>query len=119
MQTKASSISKSLLISLEWVTKQDRMLLLDSGVGTTHLYDTEAKKNLCEININDDMFRILSLMCRPNGTSFVCSAAAFQFSLDPEPITINCTAFNHNGNMLVTGAADGVIWLFGMQVCSR
>lgn len=38
-----------------------------------------------------------------------------QFSLDPGPIAINCTAFNHNGNLLVTGAADGVIRLFGKQ----
>ncbi|KAG8523359.1 WD repeat-containing protein 91 [Galemys pyrenaicus] len=150
MQTKASSISKSPLLSLEWASKRDRLLLLGSGVGTVRLYDTEAKKNLCEININDDMPRILSLACSPNGASFVCSAAApslasqvdfsapdigskgtnqvpgklllwdtksmkQQFSLDPEPIAINCTAFNHNGNLLVTGAADGVIRLFDMQ----
>ncbi|XP_006887205.1 PREDICTED: WD repeat-containing protein 91 [Elephantulus edwardii] len=152
MQTKASSISKSPLLSLEWATKRDRLLLLGSGMGTVRLYDTEAKKNLCEININDDMPRILSLACSPSGASFVCSAAApslssqvdlpapdvggrgvnqvpgklllwdtktmkqqLQFSLDPEPIAINCTAFNHNGNLLVTGAADGVIRLFDMQ----
>ncbi|XP_032498501.1 WD repeat-containing protein 91 isoform X3 [Phocoena sinus] len=152
MQTKASSISKSPLLSLEWATKRDRLLLLGSGVGTVRLYDTEAKKNLCEISINDDMPRILSLACSPSGASFVCSAAApslaaqvdlsapdigskgtnqvpgklllwdtktmkqqLQFSLDPEPTAINCTAFNHNGNLLVTGAADGVIRLFDMQ----
>ncbi|CAO2603157.1 WD repeat-containing protein 91 [Lemmus lemmus] len=145
MQTKASSISKSPLLSLEWATKRDRLLLLGSGVGTVRLYDTESKKNLCEINISDDMPRILSLACSPSGASFVCSAAAdslapdignkgmnqvpgklllwdtkamkqqLQFSLDPEPIAINCTAFNHNGNLLVTGAADGVIRLFDMQ----
>ncbi|XP_062051688.1 WD repeat-containing protein 91 [Lepus europaeus] len=147
MQTKASSISKSPLLSLEWATKRDRLLLLGSGMGTVRLYDTEAKKNLCEIGISDDMPRILSLACSPNGASFVCSAAApsltsqvdstakgmnqvpgklllwdtktmkqqLQFSLDPEPIAINCTAFNHNGNLLVTGAADGAIRLFDMQ----
>uniref|UniRef100_F7CEW7 WD repeat-containing protein 91 n=1 Tax=Monodelphis domestica TaxID=13616 RepID=F7CEW7_MONDO len=152
MQTKASSISKSPLLSLEWATKRDRLLLLGSGAGTVRLYDTEAKKNLCEISIDDDMPRILSLACSPSGTSFVCSAAApslvsqvdytaldsgikglnqvpgklllwdtktmkqqLQFSLDPDPIAINCTAFNHNGNLLVTGAADGAIRLFDMQ----
>ncbi|XP_073094528.1 WD repeat-containing protein 91 isoform X2 [Manis javanica] len=152
MQTKASSISKSPLLSLEWATKRDRLLLLGSGVGTVRLYDTEAKKNLCEISIDDDMPRILSLACSPSGASFICSAAApsltsqvdfsapdigskganqvpgrlllwdtksmkqqLQFSLDPEPIAINCTAFNHNGNLLVTGAADGIIRLFDMQ----
>ncbi|XP_066489856.1 WD repeat-containing protein 91 [Tiliqua scincoides] len=152
MQTKASSISKSPLLSLEWATKRDRLLLLGSGVGTVRLYDTEAKKNLCEIGIDEDMPRILSLACSPSGASFVCSAAAsglvnqldfavpdstgkgtnqvpgklllwdtktmkqqLQFSLEPEPIAINCTAFNHNGNLLVTGAADGIIRLFDMQ----
>ncbi|XP_053109859.1 WD repeat-containing protein 91 isoform X2 [Hemicordylus capensis] len=152
MQTKASSISKSPLLSLEWATKRDRLLLLGSGVGTVRLYDTEAKKNLCEISIDEDMPRILSLACSPSGASFVCSAAAsglvnqldfaaldsggkgtnqvpgklllwdtktmkqqLQFSLEPEPIAINCTAFNHNGNLLVTGAADGMIRLFDMQ----
>ncbi|KAM6292138.1 WD repeat-containing protein 91 isoform 6-T6 [Porphyrio hochstetteri] len=136
MQTKASSISKSPLLSLEWATKRDRLLLLGSGVGTVRLYDTEAKKNLCEICIDEDMPRILSLACSPSGASFVCSAAAqspishmdfsavssggksmnqLQFSLEPEPIAINCTAFNHNGNLLVTGAADGIVRLFDMQ----
>ncbi|XP_063785091.1 WD repeat-containing protein 91 [Pseudophryne corroboree] len=152
MQTKASAISKSALLSLEWATKRDRLLLLGSEVGTVRLYDTEAKKNLCEIGIVDDMPRILSLACNPSGTSFVCSAAApcsvshvdspipglgengsnqvpgrlllwdtktmkqqLQFSLEPMPIAVNCTSFNHNGNLLVTGAADGFIRLFDMQ----
>ncbi|KAE8613327.1 hypothetical protein XENTR_v10007671 [Xenopus tropicalis] len=152
MQTKASAISKSALLSLEWATKRDRLLLLGSEVGTVRLYDTEAKKNLCEIGIVEDMPRILSLACSPSGASFVCSAAAatspsqtdptyysygesgnnqvpgklllwdtktmkqqLQFSLEPVPIAVNCTAFNHNGNLLVTGAADGFIRLFDMQ----
>uniref|UniRef100_A0A3B5LI55 WD repeat-containing protein 91 n=1 Tax=Xiphophorus couchianus TaxID=32473 RepID=A0A3B5LI55_9TELE len=144
MQTKATIMSKSPLLSLEWATKPDRLLLLGSGVGTVRLYDTEAKKNLYEMNIDETHPSILSLACSPSGSSFVCSAAALsrsgsvdsvprlpipvsgqlllwdtktvkqqlQFSLEPEPVAINCTAFNHNGNLLVTGAADGVIRLF-------
>ncbi|KAK5612088.1 WD repeat-containing protein 91 [Crenichthys baileyi] len=140
MQTKATIMSKSPLLSLEWATKPDRLLLLGSGVGTVRLYDTDAKKNLYEMNIDETH-------PRPSGSSFVCSAAALsrsgsdasvprlpipvsgqlllwdtktvkqqlQFSLEPEPVAINCTAFNHNGNLLVTGAADGVIRLFDMQ----
>ncbi|KAG2465884.1 WDR91 protein, partial [Polypterus senegalus] len=145
MQTKATIMSKSPLLSLEWASKPDRLLLLGSGVGTVRLYDTEAKKNLCEMIIDDIHPRILSLAWSPSGTSFVCSAAAhsprssdnisglgpaqgrlllwdtktvkqqLQFSLVPEPVAINCTAFNHNGNLLVTGAADGIIRLFDMQ----
>ncbi|KAK6322885.1 hypothetical protein J4Q44_G00076770 [Coregonus suidteri] len=153
MQTKATIMSKSPLLSLEWATKPDRLLLLGSGAGTVRLYDTDAKKNLYEMAIDDTHPRILSLACSPSGTSFVCSAAAhagpgrsgsvtetvprcpnplpvsgqlllwdtktvkqqLQFSLEPGPVAINCTAFNHNGNLLVTGAADGVIRLFDMQ----
>ncbi|KAM7393339.1 hypothetical protein PAMA_008141 [Pampus argenteus] len=147
MQTKATIMSKSPLLSLEWATKPDRLLLLGSGVGSVRLYDTDAKKNLYEMNIDETHPRILSLACSPSGSSFVCSAAALsrsggaessprlhvpvsgqlllwdtktvkqqlQFSLEPEPVAINCTAFNHNGNLLVTGAADGVIRLFDMQ----
>ncbi|XP_062414702.1 WD repeat-containing protein 91 [Pungitius pungitius] len=147
MQTKATIMSKSPLLSLEWATKPDRLLLLGSRVGTVRLYDTDAKKNLYEMNIDETHPRILSLACSPSGSSFVCSAAAvsrsgsvdsaaqlpipvsgqlllwdtktvkqqLQFSLEPEPVAINCTAFNHNGNLLVTGAADGVIRLFDMQ----
>ncbi|XP_062410520.1 WD repeat-containing protein 91 [Sardina pilchardus] len=148
MQTKATIMSKSPLLSLEWATKPDRLLLLGSGVGTVRLYDTDAKKNLYEMAIDEAHPRILSLAYSPSGTSFVCSAAAhartgsapeatsrvalpvsgklllwdtktikqqLQFSLEPGPVAINCTAFNHNGNLLVTGAADGVIRLFDMQ----
>ncbi|KAL3057956.1 hypothetical protein OYC64_010181 [Pagothenia borchgrevinki] len=143
MQTKATIMSKSPLLSLEWATKPDRLLLLGSGVGTVRLYDTDAKKNLYEMNIDETHPRILSLACSPSGSSFVCSAAALsgdsaprlpvpvsgqlllwdtktvkqqlQFSLEPDPVAVNCTAFNHNGNLLVTGAADGVIRLFDMQ----
>uniref|UniRef100_A0A4W5PCM4 WD repeat-containing protein 91 n=1 Tax=Hucho hucho TaxID=62062 RepID=A0A4W5PCM4_9TELE len=154
MQTKATIMSKSPLLSLEWATKPDRLLLLGSGVGTVRLYDTDAKKNLYEMAIDDTHPRILSLACSPSGTSFVCSAAAhagpgrsgsvtetvprlpnplpvsgqlllwdtktvkqqLQFSLEPGPVAVNCTAFNHNGNLLVTGAADGVIRLFGNSI---
>ncbi|KAF5896881.1 WD repeat-containing protein 91, partial [Clarias magur] len=149
MQTKATIMSKSPLLSLEWATKPDRLLLLGSGVGTVKLYDTEAKKNLYEMSIDETHTRILSLACSPSGTSFVCSAAApvarscgmsetaprltqpiagqlllwdtktvkqqLQFALEPGPVAVNCIAFNHNGNLLVTGAADGIIRLFDMQ----
>ncbi|XDV38095.1 hypothetical protein PO909_007575 [Leuciscus waleckii] len=149
MQTKATIMSKSPLLSLEWAAKPDRLLLLGSGVGTVRLYDTDAKKSLYEMSIDTVHPRILSLACSPSGTSFVCSAAAqaansavatesdargsgpvsghlllwdtktvkqqLQFSLEPGPVAINCTAFNHNGNLLVTGAADGMIRLFDMQ----
>lgn len=148
MQTKATIMSKFPLLSLEWASKPDRLLLLGSAVGTVRLYDTEAKKNLYEMNIDDTHPRILSLACSPSGSSFVCSAATTvaasgsaagprppaptatgrlllwdtktvkqQLSLDSESAAINCSSFNHNGNLLVSGGADGFIRLFDMQRC--
>ncbi|XP_063997707.1 WD repeat-containing protein 91-like [Pogoniulus pusillus] len=38
-----------------------------------------------------------------------------QFSLEPEPIAIHCTAFNHKGNLLLLGAADGTVGLLGRE----
>ncbi|KAK6186094.1 hypothetical protein SNE40_008198 [Patella caerulea] len=35
-----------------------------------------------------------------------------QLVLDPGPVSINCSSYNHNGQLLITGAADGVIRLF-------
>ena len=36
-----------------------------------------------------------------------------QLPLDPVPTCVNCTAFNHNGTLCITGGADGMIRLFG------
>ena len=36
-----------------------------------------------------------------------------QLPLDPVPTCVNCTTFNHNGTLLVSGASDGMIRLFG------
>ena len=31
-------------------------------------------------------------------------------------IAVNCMAFNHNSNLLVTGGVDGMIRLFGKEL---
>ncbi|KAK3593070.1 hypothetical protein CHS0354_007861 [Potamilus streckersoni] len=38
-----------------------------------------------------------------------------QLSFEPGPVAVNCCSFNHNGQLLLTGAADGVIRLFDMH----
>jgi len=37
--------------------------------------------------------------------------------LDPYPSSIHCMSHNHNGTLLVTGGADGMIRLFDMRTC--
>lgn len=38
-----------------------------------------------------------------------------QLPLDPVPTCINCTAFNHNGTLCISGGSDGMIRLFDMR----
>lgn len=38
-----------------------------------------------------------------------------QLPLDPVPTCINCTTFNHNGTLCISGGADGMIRLFDMR----
>ena len=33
--------------------------------------------------------------------------------LSPLSVAVNCMSFNHNSNLLLTGAVDGMIRLFG------
>ncbi|XP_033757120.1 WD repeat-containing protein 91-like isoform X2 [Pecten maximus] len=40
-----------------------------------------------------------------------------QLPIDPGPMAINCCSFNHNGQLLLTGAADGVIRMYDIQQC--
>jgi len=35
------------------------------------------------------------------------------FLMEPGSPAINCTAFNHNGTLLLAGGCDGIVRLFG------
>ncbi|XP_041476366.1 WD repeat-containing protein 91-like [Lytechinus variegatus] len=146
--TIATIMFKSPLLSLEWVPKSDRMLLLGSSVGSVKLYDCEGKKPIKEADMDPAFPRVVSVACNPGGTTFVCSAASpvgewgSDLSKPGSPLhgtckltafdlktlkiqkelplarsagCINCTSFNHNGNLFVTGASDGMVRLFDIQ----
>lgn len=36
-------------------------------------------------------------------------------ALSPGPIAVNCLSFNASGDTLLTGAADGIMRLYGMS----
>ncbi|XP_078589424.1 WD repeat-containing protein 91-like isoform X2 [Branchiostoma floridae x Branchiostoma japonicum] len=131
--TIATIMSKSPIQSLEWVTKPSRLLLLGSRQSTVRLYDTEAKKNLVESQTDPQYPRVVTMACSPSGSSFVCGMARQtgsiegrlqmwdmktmkvqrELPLDPPSVCANCTAFTFNGHLLVSGASDGVIRLYG------
>ncbi|XP_038071030.1 WD repeat-containing protein 91-like [Patiria miniata] len=142
--TTATIMYKSPVLSIEWATKSDRLLLLGSSNGTVKIYDTEAKKPVCDLETDSGHPRAVSLCCSPNGSTFICSAASLsnhqpsglpstavssrllvcdikqvkvinELAMTTNSGCVNCTAFNHNGHLLVTGAADGMIRIFDMQ----
>ncbi|XP_074643706.1 WD repeat-containing protein 91-like [Tubulanus polymorphus] len=141
--TVGSIMSTAPLLSLEWASKADRLLLLGNKAGRVRLFDIKEKKTLIEVAADAAFPRIVSLACSPAGTSFVCASSGRigrvgaepvgarlgklslwdmktmkmekELPLTPSPIAVNCTAFNHNGQLLVTGGADGMIRLFDMQ----
>ncbi|XP_070539797.1 WD repeat-containing protein 91-like [Ptychodera flava] len=151
--TSATIMSKSPLLSLEWVTKVERLLLLGSSNGSVKLFDTESKKTLHDVATDSSCPRIISLSCNPSGSHFISSASKatrssvdvsnseylnlsallrsgnlaywdlktmrIQHLLPVESNTacINCTQFNHNGHLMVTGGSDGQIRLFDMHRC--
>lgn len=78
--------------------------------GKLLLWDTKTVKQQVGNQLDNSRRLTFSLLFRFHTIS---SVSQLQFSLEPDPVAVNCTAFNHNGNLLVTGAADGVIRLFG------
>eukprot|EP00794_Sanderia_malayensis_P005508 gene5508-6193_t len=62
-----------------------------------------------------------SNMPSSEGTIFQWDLKTFkeqtELPLDPYPACIHCMSYNHNGTLLVTGAADGMIRLFDMRTC--
>ena len=39
-----------------------------------------------------------------------------ELQLKPSVGCVNCTSYNHNGNLLVTGGMDGMIRIFGKSL---
>ncbi|XP_033109772.1 WD repeat-containing protein 91-like [Anneissia japonica] len=142
--TVATIMSKSPLLSLEWASKTDRLLLLGSCSGAVKLFDTTSKRTLCEAETDPLYPRIQSLTCSPNDTAFVCSATQKQTDFSSSELyiypesklmvwdmklmklqkelpllsnsgCINCCSYNHNGHLLITGFSDGKIRIFDMQ----
>ncbi|KJE96129.1 WD repeat-containing protein 91 [Capsaspora owczarzaki ATCC 30864] len=123
------------ILSMEWESKSDRLLLLGLADGTIKLFNTDTRKAMFDLTVDPQYPRIVELACSPLGTSFVCSAASAakpsegqlllwnlktmklerSLVLEPAPTRINSARYNHNGSLLVTGAEDGCIRVFDMS----
>ncbi|XP_071090534.1 WD repeat-containing protein 91-like isoform X1 [Haliotis cracherodii] len=143
--TTATVMSKSAFLSLEWASKSDRWLLLGNRTGNIRLFDVKEIKTFREVQADQSYPRIINITANPVGMSFVCSATVQrlrsgstdtsvmakpgklmlwdlrtmkmdkQLPLEPTPVAINCCQYNHNGQLLMTGAADGRIRIFDIQ----
>ncbi|XP_064600272.1 WD repeat-containing protein 91-like isoform X2 [Liolophura sinensis] len=146
--TRATIMSKSSFLSLSWTSKTDRLLLLGNKSGNVKLFDVKDIKTICDVSMDPAYPRVISLCCNPAGSQFVCSASADKsksssagevssgrvgrlsvwelksmkmngtLPIGPSPSSVNCTCYNHNGQLLLTGAEDGSIRLFDMRQLS-
>lgn len=146
--TIASTMSKSVLTSLEWANKADRLLLLGTKVGSVRVFDVKEKKVIKDVVTDTSCPRVVSIASSPQGLQFTCSAIGRlltanptgelnaprvgklsiwdlrtmkteqHLSLSPGPIAVNSLVYNHNGQLLLTGAADGRIRLYDMSTYS-
>ncbi|XP_071440748.1 WD repeat-containing protein 91 [Hetaerina americana] len=143
-KTIATITSKTSVISLEWVNKTERYLLYGTRSGIIRLYDTREKKNVWELgseatsSLRDT--RIVDICCSPTESSFVCSSVPDGSqgklmlydiktrklervlplqSASPSspvfPVAVTCSAFNHNGQLLVAGCNDGYVRVFDLR----
>ncbi|KAG8262556.1 WD repeat-containing protein 91 [Homalodisca vitripennis] len=124
----SSHCHKAAVLSLDWVSKNERYLVCGSRSGTAALYDSRDSKTLWEISV-EDKARIVSVACSPTESVFVSACVSAQnqgklllhdikskklertLSLGPGPQSLyaTCCAYNHNGQLLVAGCSDGTV----------
>ncbi|KAL3865137.1 hypothetical protein ACJMK2_006758 [Sinanodonta woodiana] len=130
--TAATVMSKSAFLSLEWANKSDRWVSLI----ILHLHNFQRKilclcanpnshTFVCSSTVNNrtrtgslggDIGPVLgSKVGRLTVWDLKSMKIDRQLSFEPGPVAVNCCSFNHNGQLLLTGAADGVIRLFDMH----
>ncbi|PIK55449.1 putative WD repeat-containing protein 91 [Apostichopus japonicus] len=122
-RTIATVMFKAPLLSMEWVPKQPRMLLLGSSEGTLKVYDTEQKKLMSDVNVDPSCPKKVWGQSRqikePSTTlGYQGHETKGDFIVSDIDTCINSMAFNHNGNMMISGAADGTLRLFDVNSCN-
>ncbi|XP_012527660.1 WD repeat-containing protein 91 [Monomorium pharaonis] len=125
----ATAISNKAITSLDWISKNERYFLHGDNNGLIQLHDTRDCKTLWDIQHENS--RIVTLMCNPTESTFVCSVSngnegklllydiktrKLERTLPLEQSVIAlCSAFNHNGQLLITGLSNGNILIHDMR----
>nr|CAD7201638.1 unnamed protein product [Timema douglasi] len=136
-KTQATFVSKSSVLSVDWVSKNERYLVAGNKVGLVRLYDTHDNRIMWELGAESNSplkdHRIVHVCCNPMESTFICSAANNQgegklllyniktkklersLFLNTGAVMANCCAFNHNGQLLVAGCSDGSVRIFDLR----
>lgn len=138
LKTVASFDTKSKLLGLDWISKNERYFMALSATGNIRLLDTHLSRTLWELNGENDSnlkgSRLINLACSPIEPIFLCSIAPpqgqgrlllfdiktkqLQRSLNlngNQNLLANCFAFNHNGQLAAVGCSDGSVQVFDMR----
>jgi len=139
--TMATVMSKSAFLSLAWVPKSDRWLLLGNKTGSIRLFDVKESKTFREVmvqpNSQAQYCRVTDVQCNPCLSQFVCASSEVcpflntqtsvsgtltqwdlrtlklerSLTLDPNT-SVTCSCFSADGQLLITGCSDGWIRIF-------
>ncbi|XP_011700563.1 PREDICTED: WD repeat-containing protein 91 [Wasmannia auropunctata] len=127
--TSATANSNKAITSLDWISKNERYFLHGDNNGLIQLHDTRDCKTLWDIQHENS--RIVTLICNPTESTFVCSVSdgnegklllydiktrKLERTLPLEQnVTALCSAFNHNGQLLITGLSNGNILIHDLR----
>ncbi|RWR96524.1 WD repeat-containing protein 91 [Cinnamomum micranthum f. kanehirae] len=130
------------ILSLDWESKSDRLLLIGTADAGIKAWNVDAKRVVCDLSTTAAFPSVLDLKCSPVEPIFVYAAASrglgsgnidklgfasltvwnmkvwkamtvLPLGKDPPAITSLC--FNHNGKILAASAVDGMIHMFDMS----
>ncbi|XP_005100741.1 WD repeat-containing protein 91 [Aplysia californica] len=90
--TQATIMSKSAFLSLSWVSKSDRWLLLGNKTGSIRLFDVKESKTFREVMVQPDApancMRVTDLSTNPSSSQFVCATSDHcPFLSDPSSLS--------------------------------
>ncbi|XP_024889193.1 WD repeat-containing protein 91 [Temnothorax curvispinosus] len=127
--TSVTANSNKAITSLDWISKNERYFLHGDNNGLIQLHDTRDCKTLWDIQHENS--RIVTLICNPTESTFVCSVSdgnegklllydiktrKLERTLPLEQnVTALCSAFNHNGQLLITGLSNGNILIHDLR----
>lgn len=130
------------IMSLDWESRSDRLLLIGTADGGIKAWNVDAKRVVCDLSTTQEFPSVVDLKCSPVDSIFVSAAASKRqgsskieklglasltvwnmktwkamsvLPLGKDPPAITSLSFNHNGKILAASATDGMIHMFDMS----